>query len=208
MELDTWLKEELGKRFIRLSMLPTAAPVFFFKKKDRSWWLVTDYRGLNVPTIKNWYPLPLISHLIGQLLGTTCFTKFDVHNGYNNIWIKEGNEWKGAFICNRELFELVVLYFGLLNSLATLQSYMNNIFEDPILKGWVLIYMDDIMVFAKTMDDLNRWTKAVLRIMEGQELHLKPEKYQFQKQWIEFLGSVISKDGLDTETGKVKVTIE
>ena len=78
MELDKWLKEELEKRFIRVSKSPTAAPVFFVKKKDGTWRPVIDYRGLNSITIKNRYPLPLIPNLIDQLLGTTCFTKFDV----------------------------------------------------------------------------------------------------------------------------------
>ena len=156
MELDKWLKEELEKRFIRVSKSPTAAPVFFVKKKDGTWRPVIDYRGLNSITIKNRYPLPLIPNLIDQLLGTACFTKFDVRNGYNNIRIQEGDQWKGAFICNRGLFEPVVMYFGMSNSPATFQSYMNDIFEDPILKGWILGYMDDILVFAKTIEELNK----------------------------------------------------
>ena len=118
-ELDKWLKEEMDKQFIRPSKSPTAAPVFFVKKKDGSWRLVIDYRGLNSITIKNRYPLPLIPNLIDQLLGTQWFTKFDVRNGYNNIRIKKGNEWKGAFVCNRGLFEPLVMYFGMSNSPAT-----------------------------------------------------------------------------------------
>ena len=85
MELDRGLKEELEKRFIRVSKSPTAAPVFFVKKKDGTWRPVIDYRGLNSITIKNRYPLPLIPNLIDQLLGTACFTKSDVRKGDNNI---------------------------------------------------------------------------------------------------------------------------
>ena len=150
----------------------------------------------------------MIPNLIDQLLGTACFKKFDVRNGYNNIRIQEGDEWKGAFICNRGLFEPIVMYFGMSNSPATFQSYMNDIFEDPILKGWILVYMDDILVFAKTMEELNKRTKAVLDIMEEQGLHLKPEKCQLQKRQIEFLGSVISEKGVDTKSGKVQAIVK
>ena len=181
---------------------------FFVKKKDGSWRLVIDYRGLNSITIKNRYPLPLIPNLIDQLLGTQWFTKFDVRNGYNNIRIKKGDEWKGAFICNRGLFEPLVMYFGMSNSPATFQAYMNDIFEKLILEGRILVYMDDILVFAKTLEELNQRTKAVMDVMEAQELHLKPEKCQFQKQQIEFLGSVITPKGVDTESGNVKAILE
>ena len=85
--------------------------------------------------MKNRYPLPLILNLIDQLLGTQWFTKFDGRNGYNNIRIKKGDEWKGAFICNRGLFEPLVMYFGMSNSPATFQAYMNDIFEKLILEG-------------------------------------------------------------------------
>ena len=131
-----------------------------------------------------------------------------MRNGYNNIRIKKGDEWKGAFICNRGLFEPLVMYFGMSNSPATFQAYMNDIFEKLILEGWILVYMDDILVFAKTLEELNQRTKAVMDVMEVQELHLKPEKCQFQKQQIEFLGSVITPKGVDTESGKVKAILE
>ena len=113
--------------------------------------------------------------MLDQLLGARFFTKFDVRNGYNNIRIKAGDEWKGAFICNRGLYEPVVMYFGMSNSPATFQAYMNDIFEDLILKGWIVVYMDDILIHAKTLDDLNSRTKAVLDIMKREDLHLKPK---------------------------------
>ena len=146
--------------------------------------------------------------LIDQLLGTQWFTNFDVRNGYNNIRIKKGKEWKGASICNRGLFESLVMYSGMSNIPAMFQAYMNDIFEKLILEGWILVYMDDILVFAKTLEELNQRTKAVMDVMEAQELHLKPEKCQFQKQQIEFLGSVTTPKGADTESGKVKAILE
>jgi len=105
-----------------------AAPVFFIKKKNGSLQLVQDYRALNSMTVKNKYSLPLISQLVLQLHRAKYFTKLDVHWGFNNICIKPGDEWKAAFQTNRGLFEPLVIFFGMTNSLATFQTMMNDIF--------------------------------------------------------------------------------
>ena len=96
-ELDQFLKENLETGQIRLSKSPMASPVFFIKKKDGTLWLVQDYWALNMMTVKNKYPLPLISKLINKLRGAKYFTKLDVRWGFNNVWMKEGDEWKSAF---------------------------------------------------------------------------------------------------------------
>jgi hypothetical protein len=105
-----------------------ASPVIFIKKKDGGLRLVQDYRALNSITIKNKYPLPLISELITQLRGSRYFTKLEVWWGFNNVHMKEGNEWKAAFRTNRGLFEPLVMFFSLTNSPATFQTLMNEIF--------------------------------------------------------------------------------
>src|ERR1700723_1273054 len=97
-------------------------------------------------TIKNCYPLPLISELVDRLSGAKVFTKMDVQWGYNNICIKEGDEWKAAFRTNVGLFEPTVMFFGLTNSPATFQNFMNHIFKDHIHQGVASVYMDDIFV--------------------------------------------------------------
>src|SRR6266576_3101118 len=104
-----------------------ASPFFFIKKKDGKLRLVQDYWKLNEMTIKNRYPLPLILELIDQLSHMMIFSKMDIRWGYNNIRIKEGDEWKAAFRTNQGLFEPLVMFFGLTNSLATFQSMMNDI---------------------------------------------------------------------------------
>jgi len=128
-ELDAFLKENLETGRIRPSKSPMASPVFFIKKKDGSLRLVQDYRALNGITIKNKYPLPLISELIETLRGARYFTKLDVRWGFNNVRIKDGDEWKAAFRTNRGLFEPLVMFFGLTNSPATFQTMMNDIFQ-------------------------------------------------------------------------------
>ena len=103
---------------------------------------------MNAGTVKNTYPLPLISELIDKLKGAGIFTKIDLRWGYNNVRIKEGDEWKAAFRTNRGLFEPTVMFFGLTNSPATFQAMMNTIFKDLIDTGKVVIYMDDILIFT------------------------------------------------------------
>ena len=125
-----------------------SSPVFFIKKKDGSLWLVQDYQALNVVTIKNKYPLPLISEFINKLQGAWYFTKLDVCWGFNNVWMKDGDKWKAAFRINRGLYELLVMFFRLTNSLATFQMMMDEIFKDLISEGVVVVYLDDILIFT------------------------------------------------------------
>jgi hypothetical protein len=110
--LDKFIQENLTSGCIRPSKSPMASPVFFIKKKDGTLRLIQDYWALNALTIKNWYPLPLNSELVNQLRGVKCFTKLDVQWEYNNVRMKEGNEWKVAFRMNRGLFELLVIFLG------------------------------------------------------------------------------------------------
>ena len=127
--------------------------VFFIKKKDGCLQLVQDYRALNAVTVKNKYPLPLISELINKLQGAQYFTKLDIRWGFNNVRMKEGDEWKAAFQTNRGLYEPLVMFFGLTNSPATFQTMMDGIFEDLISKGVVVVYLDDILIFTKTLEE-------------------------------------------------------
>jgi hypothetical protein len=147
-EMDAFLEEALATGRIRQSKSPLGAPVFFIKKKDGKLHFVQDYRALNAITRKNRYPLPLIDDLIHRLKGARYFTKLDVRWGYNNVRIREGDEWKAAFCTNRGLFEPLVMYFGLTNSPATFQTMMNEIFQDLITEGVVSVYLDDILIFT------------------------------------------------------------
>src|SRR6202789_3831647 len=151
-ELDVFLKENLETGRIRPSKSPMPSPFFFIKKKDGSLRLVQDYRALNAMTVKNKYPLPLISELVNKLQGAKYFTKLDVRWGFNNVRMKDGDEWKAAFRTNRGLYEPLVMFFGLTNSPATFQTMMDDIFDDLIMEGVVCVYLDDILIFAKSME--------------------------------------------------------
>jgi hypothetical protein len=111
-ELNRFIEENLRKGYIQPSKSPLASPVFFIKKKDGKLCFVQDYCKLNTITVKNHYPLPLVSDIVNRLQGARYFTKFDVRWGYNNIRIKKGDEWKAAFVTNKGLFEPLVMFFG------------------------------------------------------------------------------------------------
>ena len=181
-ELDKFLDKNLKKGYIQPLKSPMASPFFFVGKKDRKLRPCQDYRYLNSHTIKNAYPIPLISTLLDKVKGSKYFTKFDVRAGYNNIRIRPSDRWKAAFRTPRGLFEPTVMFFGMCNSPATFQSMMDSLFQDLIRNGGVLVYMDDILIHARTKEELNCLTEKVLKILKDNDLYLKPEKCEFKKQ--------------------------
>ena len=152
-ELNDFLQENLTNGRICPSKSPMGAPVFFVKKKDGSLHLVQDYRKLNEITVKNSYPLPLVSDVLTHLQGAEFFTVLDLQWGFNNVWIKEGDEWKAAFQTNRGLFEPTVMFFGLCNSPATFQTMMNDILHEFIHNGEAICYMDNILIYSSTLSE-------------------------------------------------------
>ncbi len=137
----------------------------------------TSGRVRNIPKIsqhyfesvtgRNTHPLPLVPNIINKILEAKAkyFTKLDVHWGYNNVCIKEGDEWKAAFRMNRGLFEPLVMYFGLTNSLATFQTMMNDIFKELIDEGSVAIYMDDILIYTQMIEHHREVVTQVLDML-------------------------------------------
>ena len=202
-ELDAFIEEGLATGRIRPSKSPMASPVFFVKKKDGALRFVQDYRALNAMTIKNRYPIPLINDLINRLKGARFFTKLDVRWGFNNVRIRKGDEWKAAFRTNRGLFEPLVMYFGLTNSPATFQTMMNDIFQDLILSGDVMVYLDDILIAHSDLRTHRRIVAEVLRRLRKHKLYLRPEKCEFEKSEIEYLGVIISHDHVRMDPVKV-----
>jgi transposase InsO family protein len=202
-ELDAFLQENLETGRIRPSKSPMSSPVFFIKKKDGSLRLVQDYRALNAITVKNKYPLPLISELINKLRGARYFTKLDVRWGFNNVRMKEGDEWKAAFRTNRGLFEPLVMFFGLTNSPATFQTMMDSIFDGLISEGKVIVYLDDILIFTETLEEHREVVKKAISLLHIHNLFLKPEKCEFERTEIEYLGVIISHNSVRMDPVKV-----
>jgi Reverse transcriptase (RNA-dependent DNA polymerase) len=152
-----------------------ASPFFFVKKKDGKLRPCQDYQYLNNWTVKNAYPLPLISEIMDKIKGAKFFTKFDVRWSYNNVRIKAEDQWKAVFKTNRGLFEPTVMFFGMCNSPATFQAMMDSIFSDMIEGQKVIVYMDDILIFAENQEELQEQTKQVLQQLWEHDLFLKPK---------------------------------
>ena len=204
IELDKFLKENLEKGYIRPSQSPMASPFFFVDKKDGKLRPCQDYRYLNDHTIKNAYPLPLITELLDKLKGARRFTKLDVRWGYNNVRIRDGDQWKAAFKTNRGLFEPTVMFFGLCNSPGTFQAMMDDIFGDMITACIIIVYMDDIFLFAPDEITLMENTKKVLARLRENDLFLKATKCEFNKTKVEYLGMIIEEGKISMDQGKVK----
>ncbi len=203
-ELDKFLDKNLSSGRIRPSKSPMASPFFFIKKKDGKLWPVQDYQKLNETTIKNCYPLPLISELIDKLQGAKYFSKLNVWWGYNNVRIKDGDKWKAVFRTNRGLFEPTVMFFGLTNLPATFQWMMNDIFKDLITPGAVTIYLDDILIMSKTKEEHCRITHEVLKVLWKNKLFLKVEKCKFEVLETEYLGVIISEGSIHMDPVKIQ----
>ena len=152
--LNQWLDKQLKAGLIVESKSRYVASYFYIPKKDGSLWLVQDYRKLNQVTIKDKTPLPLIGEVIDKLKEARYFNKLDLIWGYNNVRIKEENEWKAVFLTNKGLFEPQVLYFGLCNLPGTFQRMMNSIFQELLHEGVLANYMDDFVISARTMEEL------------------------------------------------------
>ena len=152
------------------------APVFFVGKKDGKKWMVQDYRYLNEWTIKNNYPLPLISNVLENIGTKKMFTKMDLRWGYNNVRIKEGDEWKMVFTTLERSFKPMVMFFWLTNSPATFQAMMNKLLRDLINTGKVAVFIDDVIVGTKTEEGYDQLVGEVIKRLEENNLYVKLEK--------------------------------
>ena len=170
--------------------------------------MVQDYQYLNKHMVKNNYPLLLITQLIDKLQGAKLFIKMNLRWGYNNICIKENDEWKVAFTCFCELFEPLVMYFGLCNSPAMFQAMMNEIFTD--MDDVVVVYIDDLMIFTKTENQAehDKIVLEVLRRLEENDLFVKPKKCMFHTTEVDFLSMIVRHDGIKMDQEKVKAILE
>ncbi|KAK1911147.1 hypothetical protein P3342_011749 [Pyrenophora teres f. teres] len=185
-----------------------ASPILFVKKPNRKWRLCVDFRRLNSATIKNQYPLPLITELTDQIQGAKWFTKFDVQEGFYRIRIAKGHEWKTAFKTKYGLFKYTVMPFGLTNAPATFQSVINKTLHE-YLGIFVLAYLDDILVYSKgTLEEHIELVKKVLRKLKNRKLYLQPEKCEFHTQETEFLGFIISTEGVKMNPKKIQTVQE
>ena len=202
-EVQNFIEDQLRKRYIRPSKSPQMSPVFFVDKKDKSKQMVMDYCNLNNQTVKNNYPLPLIMDLIDNMRSKKIFTKMDLRQGFNNMRIKTGDEQKGAFMIHIGFFEPTVIFFGMIDLLATFQVMMNKILRDLINKGKITAFVDNVLVGTDTKEGHDEIVEEVLKRLEKNDLYVKLEKCVWKVKKIGFLGVVIGPNRIEIEKEKV-----
>ena len=153
-------------------------------------------------------PLPLIGEVIDKLKEAKYFNKLDLIWRYNNVWIREGDEWKAAFLTNKGLFEPQVMYFGLCNSPRTFQRMMNSIFWELLHEEVLANYKNDFVIPARTMEELEEQTIRFLKIVEKHNLCFKRSKCDFNMEEIPILGVVVGKEQVKMEQEKIKAINE
>jgi len=184
------------------------APVFFVGNKNGKKQMVQDYWYLNKWTIKNNYPLPLISDVLENIRMKKVFTKINLRWGYNNVRIKEGDKWKVAFTTLEGSFEPTVMFFGLTNSPATFQAIMNELLRDLINTRKVATFIDDVIVRTETEERHDEIVAEVIRRLEENDLYMKPEKCKWKVREVGFLEVVIGPERIKMEKVKVKGVLE
>jgi len=205
--LYEWLDENLDKKFICESSSPAASPILFVRKKEGSLCLCVDYRGLNEGTIKNSYPLPLVKETFMQLSQAKIFTKLDIRGAYNLIRMRAGKEGKTAFCTRYGLFEPLVMPFGLTNAPATFQVYINDALR-LFLGRFCPAYLDNILIYSENEEQYIEHLKQIREAFTKAGLQVKPQKCEFHTNNVEYLGFIITREGLRMDSGKITTIIE
>jgi hypothetical protein len=206
-ELKEQLDELESKGFIQESISPWGSPVIFVDKRDGGRRMCGDFRNLNNVTIKNKYPLPRIQDLFDQVHGAGVFSKIDLRSGYHQIKIKPEDVPKTAFVSRYGHHEYLVVPFGLTNAPAIFMNLMNKIFM-PYLDKFVIVFIDDILIYSKNKEDHAKHLRMALQVLREHQLYAKFSKCEFWLDQVEFLGHVISKEGIAVNSSKVRSVLD
>jgi hypothetical protein len=202
-ELKEQLQELLANGYIRPSASPWGAPVIFVPKKDGTQRMCVDYRSLNEVTIKNKYHLSRIDDLFDQLKGVCVFSKIDLRSGYHQLKIRATDIPKTTFITRYGLYEYTVISFGLTNAPAYFMYLMNKVFMEYLDK-FVVVFIDDILIFSKNEEEYDEHLRLVLQKLRENQLYAKLSKCEFWLKEVSFLGHIISEGGISVDLSKVE----
>ena len=205
--MRNYITESVASGIIRPSTSPVAAGFFFVSKKDGSLRPCIYYHLLNDITVKNKYPLPLLSSTFEPLTHATVFSKLDLRNAYHLVRICEGDEWKTGFNTHLGHFEYLVMPFGLTNAPAVFQALVNDILRDYI-NLFVVVYLDDILVFSRTPQEHTAHVRLVLQRLLENRLFVKAEKCVFNAPSVEFLSHIVEKGQVRADPKKVRAVEE
>ena len=165
-----------------------------------------DYRKLNAVTVKNRFPMPVIEEILEELAGSKYFTKLDMRSGYHQVRMATQDEYKTAFKTHHGHFQFKVMPFGLTNAPATFQCLMNDILG-PFLRQFVLVFLDDILIYSPTLESHLDHIQQVLQILQDHHLYLKASKCSFAQNQLEYLGHIISAAGVSTDQSKIAAMV-
>jgi hypothetical protein len=189
-EIKKQVQELLEREVIGPISSPCGSSIVLLPKKNGMWRMCVDFCALKKIMVKNCYPLPCIDDLLDQLNNVVYFTKLDLRSGYDQVRIVEGNVWKIFFKTKQGLFEWMVMQFGLCNAPTTFMCVMNDVFR-PFIDEFVIVYLDDILVFSKTWDEHVMHVKQVLDVLKRKNLYAKLSKCEFGKTSLAYLGHII-----------------
>lgn len=202
-ELSGQLNELLNKGFITPSFSPWGAAVLFVKKKDGSFRMCIDYHELNKLTVKNRYHLPRIDDLFDQLQGASYFSKIDLRSGYHQLRVLEEDVPKTAFRTRYGHYEFMVMPFGLTNAPAVFVDLMNRVCR-PYLDKFVIAFIDDILIYSRSKEEHSQHIRQILETLQTEKVYAKFSKCEFWIRRVEFLGHVVSKEGIHVDPSKIR----